>query len=295
MITGCSRGAERSDRPYEAPSDSLFPQLPSATIGRWTTDSRSRTSPTGRRPRASRRPPRSPSDWAGRRSGPPTMSWSTTPRRHEYGRIYEAILTLAWVGARHPRPAARDERDRRPAAERGPARQGARDARRAERRPGDRGRRGRLEPRRVREPRRRGPVPRPGRLPRRDDRAVASPLGRLHGAVPRPVPHDRRLRVRATPRARRRAADRGRRSGRGGPAAGRRAGRRLSLERVEPGGIRRARARRSGLRPRRPDARHRGSRHGSGSSSARRPTAPTRCAARPRRSPPRRRHSPATA
>ena len=48
----------------------------------------------------------------------------------DYGHIYDAILTLAWVGARQPDAPARDERHRRPAAQRGRAGQGARHARR---------------------------------------------------------------------------------------------------------------------------------------------------------------------
>ena len=79
-----------------------------------------------------------------RPSGRPTTS-SSRVAAADYGRIYEAILTLAWVGARHPRVRLGDERDRRPAAQRDPSRQGAGDARFAERRPGDRGRRHRLE------------------------------------------------------------------------------------------------------------------------------------------------------
>ena len=52
---------------------------------------------------ASRPPRASPSGSAGRRSGRPITSSSPTRTAGEYGRIYEAILTLAWVGARHPR------------------------------------------------------------------------------------------------------------------------------------------------------------------------------------------------
>ena len=112
--------------------------LDAATIRPWTTACASRTSRPAPRPRASKPRPRSPSDSAGRPSGRPTTSSCPTTRQPDYGRIYEAILTLAWVGARHPRVRLGDERDRRPAAERGPAREGARHARFAERRPGDR-------------------------------------------------------------------------------------------------------------------------------------------------------------
>ena len=62
-------------------------------------------------------------------------------------------MTLAWVGARHHAGASRDERDRRAAAERRGAGKAARDPRFAERRPGHRRRRGRLERDRVRKPR----------------------------------------------------------------------------------------------------------------------------------------------
>ena len=47
----------------------------------------------------------------------------------DYGRIYEAILTLAWVGARYHAGPPRDERHRRAAAERDRPGQGARVAR----------------------------------------------------------------------------------------------------------------------------------------------------------------------
>ena len=47
--------------------------------------------------------PTSPSGSACRPSGRPTTSWFPEDAAADYGRIYEAILTLAWVGARHPR------------------------------------------------------------------------------------------------------------------------------------------------------------------------------------------------
>ena len=83
------------------------------TMVRWTTDCASRTSPTARRPTASTPQRPSPSDSAGRRSGRPTTSSSRRVDAGDYGRIYDALLTLAWVGRATSPGAARDERDRR--------------------------------------------------------------------------------------------------------------------------------------------------------------------------------------
>ena len=106
------------------------------------------------------------------------------------------------------RAAARDERHRRSAAECGRPRQGARDARCAHRRAAHRRCRRRLEPEGVREPRRGRPIPVAGRLPERDDRALAPPLVRIDRAVRRSVPlRSRRLRVQAAAAAGRGAAD----------------------------------------------------------------------------------------
>ena len=117
----------------------------------------------------------------------------------EYGRIFEAILTLAHVGARHP------------TVRLGtsvivvPQRQAVVLAKElatldvAVARSGHRRRRDRLGCDRVREPRRGRPVPRAWGLPRRDGQALAPPVGRCHVPVPRPLPRPRGLRVRAAP------------------------------------------------------------------------------------------------
>ena len=77
----------------------------------------------------------------------------------EYGRIFEAILTLAHVGARHPGLRLGTSVDRRaPAPGRRPG-QGVGHPRRAVARPGDRRRRRAAGTGRVREPRRGRPVP----------------------------------------------------------------------------------------------------------------------------------------
>ena len=115
---------------------------------------------------------------------------------------------------------ARDVGHRRATAERSGARQGARDARRAVERPADRRGRRRLERAGVREPRRGRPVPRPRRLPRRDDRALAAPLVRVVGAVRGAVPLPRRLRLRAAAGPALVAADLDRRAGPRRPSSG---------------------------------------------------------------------------
>ena len=86
------------------------------------------------------------------------------------------------------------------------------------------------------------PVPRPGRLPRRDDPALAPSLVRLDRAVPRPVPLVRRLRLRARCRSRAPTC----RSSSGGRSeralrACRLARRRLPLDLHDAGPVRRAR------------------------------------------------------
>ena len=227
----------------------------------WTTACVFRTSERVPPPRASR-PAR---DVASR------LGWSTVwttdhvlvdhASVDEYGRIYEAILALAWVGARHAdlrlgtsvivvpqRNAVLLAKElatldglsggrltvgvgigwnRTEFGEYGPA----------------------------------GAVRRPRRLPRRDDRAVAPPVVRVARAVPRPVPHDRRLRVRAAAGAVA-VADPHRRARRAGAAARRPGRRRLSLELDLARGVRRAASGRSGRPPRRPGGRCRRSRRG---------------------------------
>ena len=106
------------------------------------------------------------------------------------------------LGRGAPRgPPPRDQRDRGAAAERRAPREGARDAGQPEPRPPDGRCRDRLEPDGIRQSRSPGAVRRPRRLPGRDDRAVAPPVVRVARALPRPLPHDRRLRVRAAARA----------------------------------------------------------------------------------------------
>ena len=204
----------------------------------------------------------------------------------EYGRVYEAILTLAWLGRpASPRP-PRHERDRRSAAERGPARQGAVHARLVERRAGHGRDRCRLEHGRVREPGDERPFPRARRVPRRDDPAVAPPVVGRDRAVPRPVPYPRGLHVRAATGPGR-PADPDRRHRRACPSAGRASRRRIPRQLDQPGASRRD-------DPDRDGGCHRGRPtravilgEGSCPVRAERPTTPSRCAARPRRWPPR--------
>ena len=166
-------------------------------------------------PKGSRQRRRRPSGSACRTSGRPTTSSWSTPREDEYGRIFEAILTLAHVGARHPDAAPGHERHRRSPTSGGRAGQGAGDARRAVARPGHRRSRDRLEPDRVRESRDERPVPRARRLSRRDGPAVASPVGRCHR--PRSAAVFTTSRTSSSSRSRRRAP--GCRSGSaGGPS-----------------------------------------------------------------------------
>ena len=197
------------------------------------------TSPTGRRPRGSRPPRASPSGSAGPRSGRPTTSSSPTRDAGDYGRIYEAILTLAWVGARHPRIRLGTSVIVVPQRN---AVVLAKELATLDSLSGGRviaGVGDRLERGRVRQPGHGRPVPRPRRVPRRDDPAVAAPVVGCDRAVPRPVPRHRGLRVRAAPGAGT-VADRGRRARRAGAAAGGHARRRLSLERDRAGGLRRS-------------------------------------------------------
>ena len=201
----------------------------------------------------------------------------------EYGRIFDVIITLAHVGARHPRLKLGTSVIVVP--QRGAvvlAKELATlDA--LTRRPGHRRGRDRLERDRVREPRRGGPLPRPGRLPRRGDRPLAPSLEWLPGAVPRSLPRPDRLRLRAPPPPGRRPADRRRRSVRGRPPPGRSARRRLPAHIVEPEDGRRAPGSRPGRGGRRRPAEHPRCPPGSGSSRAS-PSARARatpCAARP--------------
>ena len=131
----------------------------------------------------------------------------------DYRINYDAIETLAWVGARHPSVRLGTSVLVVPQRNAVDPREGAGDARRAVGRPRRRGRRRRLERARVREPRGRRPVRGPRRVPVRDDRPVAPSLVRLVRAVQRPVPQARRLRVRAAAAAGRRRSRSG--SGRG--------------------------------------------------------------------------------
>ena len=151
----------------------------------WTTGCASPTSLTAPRPKASRPPPRSPSALAGRPSGRPTTSSCRMPTPRDYGRIYDAIVTLAWVGARHPGVRLGTSVIVVPMRN---AVTLAKDLATLDSLSGGRVIAGvgiGWNETRVRQRRRRRPVPCPRRVSRRDHQPVAASLVRLERAVPR--------------------------------------------------------------------------------------------------------------
>ena len=125
------------------------------------------------------------------------LGWSTvwttdhvmvpTSAADDYGTNYDAIEVLAWIGARFDKVRLGTsvivvpQRNAVVLAK-------ELDAGRPERRAVGGRRRWRLECRRVPQHRRRGSVPRSRRLPRRDDRPLATCLVGLDRALPRPIP-----------------------------------------------------------------------------------------------------------
>ena len=230
-------------------------------------------------------------------SGRPTTSSSTHDASPTTARIYEAIVTLAWVGARHPTlrlgtsVIVVPQRNAVVLAKE-LATLDALSGGRVDRR-----RRHRLERGRVRQPRAGRPV-----------RASAAPTSTRRsrcGATCGPARPSRSTAgstastTSRSSRCRRRAS--GSRSGRGADAAPRSSGSAASAMATTRAPLARRRtpsgSRRSAPPPRPPAGRCRRCRPGSASSPARRRQGPstTRCAARPTRSPPRSERTPSLA